>query len=1057
MNGLLTRLVALVIVALTPAFALQFALEIYQRHAREREIYAEAQRLGALVNTEQVRTVEAARQVLTTWSAFATDLVNNTAACHAYAADLLTRFRQYRLLALTRPDGQVICGASTTEAGPELATWKLDPAPPAMVSNNLSDNPTMVAPLASMPRGGYAATTFPVSSELRFELPFAGADKQIAGQIVLGLSLDWLQAQFDKLQLPPDTILYLTNHGITLAHEPREAGYVGFLAPPFIRPFLTAPAPDVREGTDADGVARIYAYFPASTEPEGLALVVGLSRQLLMQDAVTAERRAALMLLIGAVLAVGGALLGANALVRRPFLRLLSAAERLREGDLSARANMGRNRSEFGRLGDMLDATAAALEAREGALRDALATAELTRRALAESETRLRLALDSAEVGVWEIDLRQSRVWLDHRLSELTRGLLPGNTWLALDDSRLRAWAEAIHPDDARMQQAAMRAMMQGEREHLAIEYRFRDAHGAWRWVTDRGAVVASDRRYRRPLRIVGVVRDITEQRDTAAALEQEVAERTAALAESERRFRSIFDAAFQFTALAAPDGTLLEANRALLEFCGRRPEAVLGRRLPAVLAGDAAPETAERLRRKVTRAAAGEFVRCELALPGANNREALVDFSLRPVVGADGTVAMLVVEARDITERARLQAQLAQAQKMEAVGQLTGGVAHDFNNLLQAVTGNLDLILRMAETRGETRLLRLVSNAQRAVARGARLTQQLLAFSRRQNLRPERVLVSRLIAETLELLGRAAGETVEVVTRKAPDLWPCSIDPAQFESALLNLAINARDAMPQGGKLTISAGNVTLSAAEAAALEVPPGDYVRVDVADTGTGIAPEHLPRIFEPFFTTKEVGKGSGLGLAMVHGFARQSGGAVSIASERGRGTMVSLFLPRDTQPVADKPAPENRGGEPPPVEAPARPIARDGATPSVLVVEDEPEVLDAVQFALVDAGYQVLTARESGEALEVLSSNQLHIDVLLCDVALPGPASGVEVADFARARHPGLRVLLTSGYAEETLPRWGRSGTDYEVLPKPFSQAELLRRIAALTTAATAEAD
>lgn len=776
-----------------------------------------------------------------------------------------------------------------------------------------------------------------------------------------------------------------------------------------------------------------------------LLLVLGALVPAFVLEGVAAARPrgGAWLLVLGAAVAVAVALLGAEALIRRPVARLLAVADRLRRGDFTARVGATSDGSEFARLGTALDAVAAAQENRAEAVRDALATAEAARVALAESEARLRLALGAADVTVFEIDFARNHVWLDHRAAEITRGMLPANTWLAQDAQCVRHWLDCIHPDDGATRRAALRAVMEGRAETLAITYRFCDAEGTWRWLAERGAVVAHAPQTSTPLRLVGVVRDVTEQYDRAAALECKVAERTAALRESERRFRGIFDSAYQLTGLLTCDGILLEANRAALEFLGLTAAESVGRPLWQIGKWAANPQVVAEIQERVAAAAAGSFIHYEVSVPDRTGKPTIFDFSLKPIFGEDGGVTMLVAEARNITERAALRAQLAQAQKMEAVGQLTGGVAHDFNNLLQALGGNLDLIHRLAETRNDERLLRLVGNAQRAAARGARLTQQLLAFSRRQNLRPERIWVSRLVAEMSELLHRAAGETVSVRTQAAPDLWPCHLDPAQFESALLNLAINARDAMPDGGTLSIEAGNVALDATAAGGLDVPPGDYVRLDVTDTGTGIAPEHLPRLFEPFFTTKEVGKGTGLGLAMVHGFARQSGGAVTVASEPGRGTTVTLFLPRVADEVTRPVVPEPAAAVPP---APRR---GEGDHLGILVVEDDPEVREAVQFALADAGHRVLTATEGDEAMAILANGE-KLDLLLCDVALPGAMSGLDIAMAARRQRPKLRILLASGYGADA-----PGGSEaFEVMAKPFSQAELLRRIAETPAPASA---
>jgi PAS domain S-box-containing protein len=524
-------------------------------------------------------------------------------------------------------------------------------------------------------------------------------------------------------------------------------------------------------------------------------------------------------------------------------------------------------------------------------------------------------------------------------------------------------------------------------------------------------------------------------QQQREAALERNVAERTAALRDSEARFRGIFDSAFQYTCLLAPDGMLLEVNAAALAFGGIAVADVLHRKLWDThwWAGDAT--RVARLRRGVEQAARGEFVRYEAEVCGAAGASALIDFSLKPMAGKDGDVVLLIAEGRDITERSRLQAQLAQAQKMEAVGQLTGGVAHDFNNLLQAVTGNLDLIERLEEQRGNARVLRLIGNAQHAAARGARLTQQLLAFSRRQNLRPERVWVDRQATGMADLLHRAAGETIRVELLAAADPWPCLVDPAQFESALLNLVINARDAMPSGGTLTVSTVNVSLDAARAVELDAAPGDYVQVDVADAGTGIPPELMARIFEPFFTTKDIGKGSGLGLAMVHGFVRQSGGAVAIRSVVNGGTTVSMLLPRDQRP------PE--AGVIAPPKGHASPSEPGGAL-NVLLVEDDADVLDAVRLGLLDAGHRVTVAPNGQVALDLLADGGA-LDLLVSDLVLPGRLSGADVAEAARQRYPRLRVLFTSGYAADDWP--GAEGArDAEVLRKPFSNARLLQRVA-----------
>jgi PAS domain S-box-containing protein len=1029
MRSLMTRLLLLIVVALLPALGLQIEAELAQRHARQKAMFDEAQRLTGLLSSEQQRVAEAAREALIAAGSFGHELAQDTASCARHADALLARFTRYQGLALLGRDGKVICGSAGFESGVNLADH-------SVVRRVLGGEDFSLGEFVRDGRGGEPA--------LRFAAPFRAPDGTVAGVVLLALRQAWLQATLEAAPLPARALALIADRsGTVLAARPDPARWVGGPVPPSWWRLLTGPTSGTAAVAGPDGEGRVLGYEPLEQGVQDLALAVGLDEAAAEDSIAASNRRDAGLILLGAGLALGIALLGGNALIRRPAARLLATADRLRRGDLSARTSIAHDGSEFGRLGAALDAVAVAQERRDQALRDALAAADLARVALAESETRLRLALESAEVSVWEVDFGRGRIWLDHRIGELSGGLLPSNTWIARDAPAVRAWLATLHPDDREARRAAILDVLHGKRDHLAIEYRFLSPRGGWRWIAERGAIVARDRQSGAALRIVGISRDVTGQRDAAARLERLVEERTAELAESERRFRSIFDSAFQLTGLLGPDGRFLEANPATLDFFGLAANTVLGRKVWDVV-DPAGVGHAPALREAVARAASGAFVRCEPEVQGAGGRRAVLDFSLKPVVGEEGRVALLVAEARDITERVNLQAQLAQAQKMEAVGQLTGGVAHDFNNLLQAVTGNLDLIHRLAEARGDARLARLVSNAERATARGARLTHQLLAFSRRQNLRPERVWVSRLIAETLELIKRAAGETIAVRTHASLDLWPCHVDPGQFEAALLNLAINARDAMEDGGELTVRANNARLDAQAAAALDVPAGDYVRVEVTDTGCGIAPELMPRLFEPFFTTKEVGKGSGLGLAMVHGFARQSGGAVSLVSEVGRGTTVSLLLPREAQSDYESAPPRPASG--------IRPTAL-GPALDVLLVEDDAVVLEAVQTALAEAGHRVAAAHDGDEALALLAAGTA-VDVLVCDVMLPGGMGGVAIAREARRRRPGLRVLLVSGCGEAALDE---TDADYPVLGKPFTRAELLDRISGIAAIQPAAAE
>jgi CheY-like chemotaxis protein len=372
---------------------------------------------------------------------------------------------------------------------------------------------------------------------------------------------------------------------------------------------------------------------------------------------------------------------------------------------------------------------------------------------------------------------------------------------------------------------------------------------------------------------------------------------------------------------------------------------------------------------------------------------------------------------------------QLRQAQKMDAIGKLTGGVAHDFNNLLQVISGNLQLLA--SDVAGNPRAERRLANAMAGVTRGTKLAAQLLAFGRRQPLAPKVVNIGRFVRDMDDLLRRTLGEEIEVETVIAGGLWNTLVDPGNVENALLNLAINARDAMGGRGRLTIEAGNALLDATYASAHgDLRPGQYVMLAVTDTGSGIAPDVIDQVFEPFFTTKPEGQGTGLGLSMVYGFVKQSGGHVKIYSEPGHGTTVKIYLPRSTQSedlVVDIGEEDLRGGD-----------------ETILVAEDDDAVRETVVAMLSDLGYRVLKARDAASALSIIESG-IAVDLLFTDVVMPGPLRSPELARKAAERQPGIAVLFTSGYTENAIVHGGRLDEGVELLSKPYSRDQLARRV------------
>jgi PAS domain S-box-containing protein len=401
------------------------------------------------------------------------------------------------------------------------------------------------------------------------------------------------------------------------------------------------------------------------------------------------------------------------------------------------------------------------------------------------------------------------------------------------------------------------------------------------------------------------------------------------------------------------------------------------------------------------------------------------------PLYDTDRRVHGAVCIVEDVTESNATRRQLGHAQRMEAVGQLTGGLAHDFNNLLAVVIGNLDLLRDQPELSPAAK--ESVELALKASLGGATLIRQLLAFSRRQALSPKPFDLGALVASTRELLSRTLGEHIEITMRLAPDLWPAMADAAQVESAIANLAINARDAMPNGGRLTLETANRHLGEDYTSANpDVHPGDYVMLAVSDTGTGIPAELVSRVFEPFFTTKEQGKGSGLGLSMVYGFAQQSRGHVKIDSEVGQGTTARLYLPRaEEEKKAAAPVASARSDQ-------------DKIDAVVLVVEDNIDVRKIVSRLLREFGCTVIEANSGAAALEILQSNQ-KIDLMFSDVIMPGGMSGTELVQAARHLRPGIKTLLTTGFAETSLRSHVKFAHGEEIITKPYRRQDLARKL------------
>lgn len=633
-----------------------------------------------------------------------------------------------------------------------------------------------------------------------------------------------------------------------------------------------------------------------------------------------------------------------------------------------------------------------------------------------QNEAQLLQAAEMAGLGYWVWDEVADRcLYCSETLAKLNGMTSEGY----IEHYKNMACLEAdIHPEDLE----EYRRVLQDAAERKVpydIEFRDRGPDGAYRYLRERSEPVldASGRL----IRSVGTIQDVNEQRLREAALRQ-------AHRESEAWLRQFVMNVPDEVVMKDSEGHYLMINPAAERRYGMTTEEASGKTAADLFS----PEVAAQI------VAHDALV---LETGQSDKRTIAMDVSGRPTVynaikvpirDPSGETIGLAGIGTDVTEARRSEEALRQAQKMEAVGRLTGGVAHDFNNILAVILGNAEL---MARDQGDP--TELLDGIIRAGRRGADLSQRLLAYSRRQPLTPKAVDLGRLVSEMRSLLSRSLGETIEIVARSEARLWPALVDAGQMETVLLNLAINARDAMPRGGVVEIETMNAELEdKIMAQSLGVAPGDYVVLIVRDDGCGMSEDILSRVGEPFFTTKDVGQGTGLGLAMISGFAEQSGGHFKIYSEEEQGTTVMLYLPRALAEAPEQAVPEQM--------APERRDLPSSRGERVLVVEDDPDVRSMTVAMLRDLGYAV-QAEPDAEAASALLADGATVDLLLSDVVLPGGMNGNELAALVADRNPNVKVLLMTGFVGETVDPTGAVQTDSGLLRKPFTRDLLAERL------------
>ena len=980
----------LVLLGVIPSFGFALYTGLEQRRMAGVNAKQETILLAHRVSDEYDATIEEARQLLLTLSRLPPIRDVDIDASHALLAGLLNQDPKYANFGVVRADGTIICSALPMKE--RISASNREWFKRAVATKNFAIGDYQVGAITGKPTINCGYPIFDDAGKLQ-SVVFAALD------------VSWFSRLSLQAGLPPgSTLTVIDRAGSVVARYPdaqKAAGQQPAGDAP-VGTILSHAGNATTEFEGTDGIRRLYAFTPlyGRQGPPNGYVCIGIPSSVVFAQADRALVRTLALLTIVTLFILVIAEAAGNMFVIHRVHPMLRATQKLSAGDLAARTGVTKGPDELRQLAAAFDQMAESLERRAAQERK-------TEQSLRESEELFRALSTSSPLGIFMADVDGQRTYVNPRYREIHK--------LSLAACLGEGWVATLHADDRERVLNQWRTFVREGGEYCP-EARIITADGRIRWAQARAArMIAEDGSLRG---FVGTIEDITERKRAEEALRQ-----------SEQRYRSLIETARDAIFTLSVQGVLTSLNPAFEAITGWPASDWIGKPFgPLVHPDDLSLAT-----QMVARVLAGEAPPFyELRICSKGGHYVAGEFTVTPQIQGGIVVGLLGI-ARDITERKQLEEQLHQAQKMEAIGRLAGGVAHDFNNILTAINGYSELLSRSMDESDPHR--RYIEEISKAGNRAASLTRQLLAFSRKQVLQPLVLDLNTIVADIEKMLHRLIGEDIELKTIRCEGLGSVKADPGQIEQVILNLAVNARDAMPNGGKLTIETANVTFGDdREKLTADIKPGEYVMLAIKDTGVGMTDEIKNHLFEPFFTTKPKGKGTGLGLATCFGIVKQSGGHITVDSQPGSGTTFAIYLRRVGETVDTAPATRTGDSSLP-----------HGKNETVLLVEDESSVRKLASLALRELGYNVLEAAGGDEALQLAGQRSgPGIDLLLTDVVMPH-MSGKELADRIRTTHPATRVLFTSGYTDDILGQEDTANGEITLLQKPFTRSALAFRV------------